>query len=97
MGGRIRVLRERQGLSRENLGKRLGISADVVSLIERGDRVVSARELVDLSRAFGVTTGGLVRREGLDAPAEGSEGLRESLRIFRSCIEEFHGIEALVR
>lgn len=97
IGNRIRALRERDGLSREDLGRRLGVSADTVCDIERGARVVLGRELVEVSRTFGVTTAELVRREDPDAPREGGEGLRKSLQIFRTCIEEFHGIEALVR
>lgn len=102
IGGRIRELRERQGLSQEELGGRLGVAQYVVSKIERGDRAVTARELVELSQVFGVTTASLMQREAEAAPllrlGEGAgDGVRQSLEIFRACIEEFHGIEALVR
>lgn len=102
IGDRIRRLRDRDGLSQSELGERLGLAQYVVSKIEGGDRVVSARELVALSQIFGTTTAELVQREVDVAPmlrlGDGvGEGVQGSLRIFRACIDEFHGIETLVR
>lgn len=102
VGERIRELRGHRGLSLEELGESLEVAPGVISEIEYGARAVTARELVEMSRIFGVTTGGLLRREPeamslLALTDDADDGVRRSLEIFRDCIEDFHGIEALVR
>lgn len=101
IGERIKALRGEHGFSQEQLGELLGLPQYAVSKIETGDRVASARELVALSRAFGVTMAQLVQREMATPPMFGDgdgdgDGVRESLRQFRACIDEFHGVETLV-
>jgi transcriptional regulator with XRE-family HTH domain len=102
VGAYIKELRSRRGLSQDDLGRLLGVPQSTVSRIETGDRAIGGRELAALSREFGVTTSELLEREAA-VPAflrvgEGDgEGVQESLRIFRACIDEFHGIETLVR
>jgi transcriptional regulator with XRE-family HTH domain len=55
LGGRIKKLRESRGLSQEALAKTLGVSRPTLSLIETGDRKVSAEEVKKLGDIFGVS------------------------------------------
>ncbi len=54
LGKRIRQFRESRELSQEALAKLLGVSRPTLSLIETGERKVSAEELKKLSDIFGV-------------------------------------------
>lgn len=55
VGSRVRRLREKAGLSQEQLSKRLEITRPAVSQIENGQRNVTAEELVRLAEVFGVS------------------------------------------
>jgi transcriptional regulator with XRE-family HTH domain len=55
LGLRIKKFRESRGLSQEALAKLLGVSRPTMSLIETGDRKVSAEEVKKLSEIFGVS------------------------------------------
>jgi transcriptional regulator with XRE-family HTH domain len=99
-GERIRSLRDQSGLSQKALGDRIGIDQSGVSRLEDGLRTVTARELVAIGEVFGVPLAELVE-VGQKAPAllrAGSadgDGVRESLRVFAECIDQFHGVKAL--
>lgn len=60
IGKNIKALRERAGLTQEDLAEILGISRPAVTSIETGGRRVSTDELVRLARALGVTTDQIV-------------------------------------
>ncbi len=100
LGARIKELREQRQMSQAGFGKLLGINQSTVSRIEDGIRPLTARELASASSALGVTVGALVGEES-EAPAllrageSDNEAVRESLRIFSDCIDEFRGVEAL--
>jgi transcriptional regulator with XRE-family HTH domain len=51
----IRGERHRLGITQAELGQRLGMSAAVISKMERGDRSVLAAELPELCAALGIT------------------------------------------
>jgi len=53
---KIKVMREKIGLSQETLAKKMGISRVAVSQIEGGDRKISAEEIARLSQIFNVPT-----------------------------------------
>lgn len=55
LGLRIKRLRKSRELSQEALAKLLGVSRPIMSLIETGDRKVSAEEVKKLSELFGVS------------------------------------------
>jgi transcriptional regulator with XRE-family HTH domain len=55
IGRRIRVLREKAGMSQEVLAKSMGISRPAVSQIETGERKIAAAELQKFSRIFHVS------------------------------------------
>ena len=53
---RIKEIRERVGLSQEDLANRMGIKRVTVSQIENGHRKICTEELIKLSRIFNITT-----------------------------------------
>jgi transcriptional regulator with XRE-family HTH domain len=55
VGPRIRVIRERQGLSLRALAKRCGLSINAISLIERGHNSPTVSSLHLLATALGVS------------------------------------------
>jgi transcriptional regulator with XRE-family HTH domain len=55
LGSRIRKFRESRGLNQEALARLLGVSRPTLSLIENGQRKVSAGEIRTLSEIFGVS------------------------------------------
>lgn len=52
LGTRLRILREELGLTQENLGNALGISAEFISLLELGERTPSLKTLKSISDFF---------------------------------------------
>jgi transcriptional regulator with XRE-family HTH domain len=99
-GERIRRLREQAGWSQKALGDRIGIDQSGISRVEDGSRTATARELVAIGDAFGVSLGELVE-DGQKATAllrageADGESVVESLRVFAECIDHFHGVKAL--
>ena len=53
LGKKIRDARKKQGLSQKKLAKRLGISQQLISRIEKGGENMSLRTLSSISRALG--------------------------------------------
>ena len=60
---RIRVLRERQGLTQEDFAMRCGISVSFTSLLERGIRTPSVETLLQIARTLLVEPGVLFNDE----------------------------------
>jgi transcriptional regulator with XRE-family HTH domain len=63
VGARIRELRKRRGLSLRALAEHSGLSANAISLIERGETSPTLTSLEQLTRALGVPVGVLFQRE----------------------------------
>lgn len=63
IGNRIKEMRERKGLSQEDLAKKLEISRVTVSQIENGKRKICTEELIALARTFNVSTDILLNLE----------------------------------
>ena len=53
-GRRVRVLRERAGLSQEALAAKAGIHRTYMGGVERGERNISLKNIVRLAAALGV-------------------------------------------
>lgn len=100
LGARIKALREQRQLTQTAFGRALGIDQSAISRIEDGRRSMTARELAGASSALGVTIGELLGEESV-APTllrvgeSDDEAVRESLRVFNECIDEYRGLEAL--
>lgn len=60
IGHRIKMLREKAGISQDVLSQKMGISRPAVSQIESGERKLSADELQKLSRIFQVAMDNLL-------------------------------------
>ena len=55
LGSRVRQIRESRGLNQEALAKLLGVSRPTLSLIETGERKISAEEIKRLADIFNVS------------------------------------------
>jgi transcriptional regulator with XRE-family HTH domain len=55
IGERLRVLRERQGLTQVRLAKMLGTSQAALSQVERGSRGLTVQQVVKLARVLKAT------------------------------------------
>ena len=75
---RIRKAREQKGLTREQLGERIGVSPSAIGKWETGDRTPSSDTLARLSEELGVSTDYLLE---LDNPSKDSEGARRIIDI----------------
>jgi transcriptional regulator with XRE-family HTH domain len=60
-GKKMRILRERQGMTQKELAQQLGFSRDHVSSLETGRKIPHARLVVRIADLFGVTTDVLMR------------------------------------
>lgn len=76
IGQRIRSLREERGLSQEDLAKALGIHRQSVSLIEKGNRDLTATELDDLARFLQVSFDEILAPEVRGQSTDHSSGMR---------------------
>ncbi|MDD4957469.1 MAG: helix-turn-helix domain-containing protein [Candidatus Omnitrophica bacterium] len=56
LGIKIKKIRERMGLSQEELAKKLGVNRVAVSQIETGDRKISAEEITKVAKVFNIPT-----------------------------------------
>ncbi len=63
LGQRIKNLREQTGITQDKLAQRLRISRPAVSQIEKGERKISAGELIKLSKIFNLDVDTLLELE----------------------------------
>lgn len=63
LGTRIAMLRKSQGMSQQDLAKRLGLSASAIGMYEQGRREPSCEILVALATLFQVSTDFLLTGE----------------------------------
>ncbi|ASN72035.1 hypothetical protein 7S2_42 [uncultured Caudovirales phage] len=61
IGGEIRALRGRRGMSQTELRERAGFSRSTMRRIESGERDVEIAELMAIATALGVTAGSLLQ------------------------------------
>ena len=60
---RLQTLREKRRLSRRTLAELCGLSKNMISLYERGEKAPSVDALINLSDFFGVSTDYLLGRK----------------------------------
>jgi transcriptional regulator with XRE-family HTH domain len=96
----LRAMREERGLTQAEIADVLALDKTAVSKIEGGTRSLTAKELIELADYYTVGSDVIVCREpegiflrGGDAD---SESVRRSLDVFRECIEDYLGLEALL-
>lgn len=63
IGQRIRALRERQGLSQEELAAKSGVHRTYVGMVERAEKNISVGALAKFAKALGTSMSSLL--EGL--------------------------------
>jgi transcriptional regulator with XRE-family HTH domain len=56
LGAKIKKIREKQGLSQEELGKKLGVKRVAISQIETGGRKISAEEITEFAKVCNIPT-----------------------------------------
>jgi transcriptional regulator with XRE-family HTH domain len=100
IGEFLRGLREERGLTQGDIAEALDLDKTAISKIERGARSLTAKELITLADYYTIPSDAIVCREpeavflrGGDAEPE---GVKRSLEIFRACIEDYLGLEALL-
>ena len=84
---RIRALRQAAGMSQQDLGRELGVSAVAVGKWERGQTQPDIRSLTRMADIFGTTIDALCDHDVPDAPAEGSN-IQVMTRAFRQLTPE---------
>lgn len=62
-GEKLRTLRNRQGLSLRELGKRLDVSHTFVAQIEKGKKTPNVEMVLKISRIFNISTDVLIKDE----------------------------------
>jgi len=65
LGASIRALRQKRGMTQEDLGERSGINPKYVGYIERGERNVTLRNLLAVAGALGVEPNALLPAQGI--------------------------------
>ena len=82
LGGRVKELRGRRGLTLEALAERSGVSRAMISKLERGEKNPTLVVAAKLAEGLGVTLSQLVgmeeRREVVVVPREGRMVMRDS-------------------
>src|SRR3989339_1117183 len=84
IASRIKELRERLGLSQEEVAKQVKLSRTAISQIENSERCVSGMELADFSRLFKVSTDyilGLEKELEVILPKDNKHTSKQSMRI----------------
>jgi transcriptional regulator with XRE-family HTH domain len=64
VGNKIRALREAAGMSQEELASAAGLHRTYIGSVERGERNISLRNLVCLSRALNIPPAALLEDLG---------------------------------
>lgn len=60
LGNRVKALRKRAGMSQEKLASLMRLNRSTISQIEAGNRAITAHDLSDFSRVFGVSVQALL-------------------------------------
>lgn len=76
LGARLRLAREQAGLSQGQVAKMLNLHRPSISEVEAGRRKVSAEELVEFARIYGVSVSWLA-----DAEAEGKNAAQIRIEL----------------
>lgn len=85
---RIRALRQRAGLSQQELGSRLGVSAVAVGKWERGQTQPDIRSLTIMADLFGTTIDDLCDHDVPSGAGEENGSIQVMTRAFRQLTPE---------
>ncbi|MEI4827982.1 helix-turn-helix transcriptional regulator [Bacillus sp. FJAT-53711] len=67
VGGNVRLLRKKQGLTQEELAERTGLQESYIGSIERGERNISLLSLEKVAIGLGVSPKTLLNFRGVDS------------------------------
>jgi transcriptional regulator with XRE-family HTH domain len=99
MGAKVAELRRARGQSQAELAAVLRVDQTTVSRIESGERELDVKELIDLSRHFGIEPSAILRSEPepvlLRASDKDSAAVRHALEVFDKVISSFWSARAL--
>lgn len=86
-GERLHQLRKQANLQQKDLAAEIGVSANAISMMERGNRETTLEKLVVLAEVFHVSTDYLL---GItDDPSRREDPPEEALILYRSLKPEF--------
>lgn len=91
VGKRIKALRRSYGLTQEQLSETIDISVTYYSLVECGNRMLSLKNLIKVSKIYSVSMDYLIfgtDKENSDIPRETAlfEGLNEAEKLFANTV-----------
>lgn len=78
MANRLREIRNRRGLTLQQVADKLGVHSSTISRWEEQKRGVSQRRMVDLADLYGVSVPFLFRLEGDNGNGDANDGERRS-------------------
>lgn len=61
VGKKLRILRNKEGLSQVQFGKLFGMTQNMVTNVETGKRILNYDELIKIADYYGVTTDYIIR------------------------------------
>jgi transcriptional regulator with XRE-family HTH domain len=98
IGGRLKLYRQRAGLSQTALGKHLGVSFQQVQKYENGTNRISAATLMKITRFLNISTGDLLAPQGQPGGKKAAGTRGDAARFAkstegRSLINSFLAIE----
>ena len=102
IGQVLKDLRNQADLKQSELAQAAEIEQPILSRIERGERAITAREVLLFSDFLGVDPDRILRKEVatteilLRAAEEGDEAVRQCVAIFDECIDDYFGLKALL-
>ena len=95
LGERIKGLREKRGMTQQNIASFLDVDQSLISLIERGKRVISTDMLDELAALFGMSSRELVESGATDATEDTQFSI--AFRANDLGAEDFKAISAINR
>lgn len=102
IGQVVKDLRTGAGLNQEELAGSAGIDQPTLSRIERGERAITAREVVLFSEMLGVDTDEILREGAVESELllrgdeQANDAVARCAELFNECIDDYFGLKALL-
>jgi transcriptional regulator with XRE-family HTH domain len=100
LGSRLKKLRERHLLTQDELARKVDLSSEFISSIERGTRTPSLDSLLKLAGFFKVGTSFFLDEETdvfsrLEKEKASNEGFQKEIQVFKKCCEDYLMVEEM--
>ena len=89
LGGRIREIRKSHGMTQEDLGDKAGLNPNYVGYVERGEKNMTVKNILVISRALGVPMAELFSSWKSDAPCRESVGTGKAVKEYPEGADRF--------